>query len=213
MELISSFDQTNFMGYYPTPQNDSSHYPNGGWEYHQEMTNYEQSNQWGYAPGPQNNQDNSMRYCPTPQNDSCHYANSGWEYQQGMIEYEHLPETQNDSYCYDNYSCCDWKGQNQRDLNDPYFAHHETSSFDCAVNTFMQDFSPMPQNDPHCDKFNNYSSCGWEDQNQREFNSSYSTYQEPSSLEHTFNAFMQNCPTSPPSFSFENPSSLDCAPT
>ncbi|KAL4287303.1 hypothetical protein AHAS_Ahas19G0172700 [Arachis hypogaea] len=87
MEFNSSFDQINSMVYYPPPQNDSSHYPNGGWEYHQEMTNYEQSNQWGYA-----NQDNSMRYYPTPQNDSCHYANGGWEYQQGMIEYEHLPK-------------------------------------------------------------------------------------------------------------------------
>ncbi|KAL4300906.1 hypothetical protein AHAS_Ahas17G0247700 [Arachis hypogaea] len=51
------------------------------------------------------------------------------------------------------------------------------------------------------------------DQNQRAFNSSYSTYQEPSSLEGTFNSFMQNCPTSPPSFSFENSSSLDYVST
>ncbi|KAL4344570.1 hypothetical protein AHAS_Ahas11G0191600 [Arachis hypogaea] len=51
------------------------------------------------------------------------------------------------------------------------------------------------------------------DQNQRAFNSSYSSYQEPSSLEHTFNSFMQNCPTSPPNFSFENSSSLDYAST
>ncbi|KAL4306403.1 hypothetical protein AHAS_Ahas16G0174800 [Arachis hypogaea] len=70
------------MGYYPPPQNDSSHYPNGGWEYHQEMTDYEQSNQCGYAPGPQNDQDNFMGYCPKPQNDSSHYPNGGWEYHQ-----------------------------------------------------------------------------------------------------------------------------------
>ncbi|KAL4293718.1 hypothetical protein AHAS_Ahas18G0156100 [Arachis hypogaea] len=100
------------MGYFPPSQNDSSHYPNGGWEYHQEMTDYEQSTQWGYAPGTQHNQDNFMRYCPTPQHDSCHYANGGWEYQQGMIEYGYLQEPQNDPYCYDNYSCYGWEGQN-----------------------------------------------------------------------------------------------------
>ncbi|KAL4315892.1 hypothetical protein AHAS_Ahas15G0230500 [Arachis hypogaea] len=118
MEFTLSFDQTNFMECGPPPQNDSSHYPNGGWKYHQEMTDYEQSTQWGYALGPQNDQADYMGYCPPP-NDSCHYANA--------------------------------------------------------------------------------------------FNHPYSTYQETSSLESTFNAFMQNCPTSPPSFSFENPSSLDCS--
>ncbi|QHO19932.1 uncharacterized protein DS421_11g333410 [Arachis hypogaea] len=119
------------------------------------------------------------------------------------------PEPQHDSYYYDNYTNCGWEGQNIRNLNDPYFAHQETSSFDHAVNTFMQDCSSMPQNDPHCDEFNNYSSCGWEDQSQTAFNIPYSTYQEPSSLKHTFNLFMQNCLPSPPSFSFENSSSLD----
>ncbi|KAL4315581.1 hypothetical protein AHAS_Ahas15G0199400 [Arachis hypogaea] len=98
-----------------------------------------------------------MGYCPPPQNDSSHYLNGGWECQQGMIEYEHLLEPQNDSCCYDNYSCYGWESQNQRDLNDPYFAHQETSSFHRADNKFMQDCSPMPQNDPHCDGFNNYS--------------------------------------------------------
>ncbi|KAL4391278.1 hypothetical protein AHAS_Ahas03G0229100 [Arachis hypogaea] len=37
------------MGYYPPPQYDSIHYPNGGWEYHQELTDFEQPNQWGYT--------------------------------------------------------------------------------------------------------------------------------------------------------------------
>ncbi|KAL4321317.1 hypothetical protein AHAS_Ahas14G0098400 [Arachis hypogaea] len=121
MEFNSSFDQTNFMGYYPPSQYDSIHYLNGGWEYHQEVTDSEQSNQWGYTSEPQDEQDSFMRYCPTPQNDSCHYANA--------------------------------------------------------------------------------------------FTSSYSIYQEPTSLEHTFNSFMQNCPTSPPSSSFENSSSFDYAST
>ncbi|KAL4374268.1 hypothetical protein AHAS_Ahas05G0164800 [Arachis hypogaea] len=47
------------------------------------------------------------------------------------------------------------------------------------------------------------------DQNQTAFNSSYSTYQEMSSLEQTFNSFMESCQTSPPSFSSENSSSLN----
>ncbi|KAL4321556.1 hypothetical protein AHAS_Ahas14G0122300 [Arachis hypogaea] len=128
-----------------------------------------------------------MGYCPTPQSDSCHYANGGWEYQQGMIEYGHLPETQNEPYFDEsnNYSYCGWEGQNQRDFNSPYSIHQETSSLDCAINTFMQDCSPIPQNDPYFDESDNYSSCGWEDQNQRVFDSPYSTYQEPSLLEHT----------------------------
>ncbi|KAL4287647.1 hypothetical protein AHAS_Ahas19G0207100 [Arachis hypogaea] len=87
----------------------------------------------------------------------------------------------------------------------------ETSSLDYAFNKFMQDCSPEQQNDPYCDEVDDYSSCGWEDQNQRAFDSSYSTYQEASSLERTFNSFMQNYPTSPLSFSLENPSSLDFA--
>ncbi|KAL4287414.1 hypothetical protein AHAS_Ahas19G0183800 [Arachis hypogaea] len=101
----------------------------------------------------------------------------------------------------------------QRNFNTSYSNHPETSSLDHAVNTFMQDSSPGSQNDPCCNEFNNYSSCDWEDQNQRAFNSPYSTYQEPSSLERTFNSFVQNCPTSPPSFSFENSSSFDYAST
>ncbi|KAL4276344.1 hypothetical protein AHAS_Ahas20G0197800 [Arachis hypogaea] len=93
----------------------------------------------------------------------------------------------------------------------PHSVHQETSSFDCVVNTFMQDCSPGRQNDLYIDEYNNYSCCGWEDQNQTALNSPYSTYQEPSSLESTFNSFMQNCPTSLPSFSFENSSPLEYA--
>ncbi|KAL4315474.1 hypothetical protein AHAS_Ahas15G0188700 [Arachis hypogaea] len=73
----------------------------------------------------------------------------------------------------------------------------------------MQDCPPMPQDDPYCEEFNNSSSCAWKDQNQRALNVSYSTYQEPSSLEQTFNSFMESCQTSPPSFSSENSSSLN----
>ncbi|KAL4306605.1 hypothetical protein AHAS_Ahas16G0195000 [Arachis hypogaea] len=156
-----------------------------------------------------------MGYFPTSQNDPCHYANSGWEYQQGMIEYEHFPETQNESYFdeSDNYSCCGWECQNQKDFNAPHSTYQEPSSLDFTVNAFMQDCSSGLQNDSYKDEFNNYSSCDWEGQNQRALNVSYSTYQEPSTLKHTFNSFMQNCPTLPPSFSFENSSLLDYAST
>ncbi|KAL4374163.1 hypothetical protein AHAS_Ahas05G0154300 [Arachis hypogaea] len=50
------------MGYFSPPQNDSTHYSNGGWEYHQELKEYE--------------------HFPEPQNDSyCEgtYINDGWE--------------------------------------------------------------------------------------------------------------------------------------
>ncbi|KAL4329473.1 hypothetical protein AHAS_Ahas13G0303600 [Arachis hypogaea] len=36
-------EKENHMGYFPPPQNDSSHYSNGGWEYYQETANSEQS--------------------------------------------------------------------------------------------------------------------------------------------------------------------------
>ncbi|KAL4343496.1 hypothetical protein AHAS_Ahas11G0084200 [Arachis hypogaea] len=203
------------MGYCPPSQYDSSRYPNDGWEYHQELTDSEQPNQWGYASEPQDEQDYSMRYYPPPQDDLGHSPHGGWEYQQRMREYEqssernYFPEPQSDSYCYDTHTNYGWEGN----FNDSYSNHSEALSLDYAVNTYIEDCSPMPQSGPHCDEFNNYPSCGWEDQNQREFNSSYSTYQEPSSLEHTFNLFMQNFPTSPPSCSSENSSSLDYAPT
>ncbi|KAL4315551.1 hypothetical protein AHAS_Ahas15G0196400 [Arachis hypogaea] len=68
-------------------------------------------------------------------------------------------------------------------------------------------FSP-PQNDANHD-----SNGGWGEQNQKIFENPYFTYQEPSSLERTFNSLMQNCPTSPSSFSFENFSLLDFGST
>ncbi|KAL4293832.1 hypothetical protein AHAS_Ahas18G0167500 [Arachis hypogaea] len=95
MEFNSSFDQTNFMGYFPPSQYDSSHYPNGGWEYQQEITYSEQPNQWRYAPEPQIDQANHMRYCPEPQNDLCHYPHSSCTYQQECelsSEMNFLPE-------------------------------------------------------------------------------------------------------------------------
>ncbi|KAL4306533.1 hypothetical protein AHAS_Ahas16G0187800 [Arachis hypogaea] len=88
MEFTSSFDQTNFMRYYPPSQYDSSHYPNGGWEYYHEITDSEHYNQWRYASEPQDEQDKFMGYHPTPQNDSYQYPNGGWEYHQELIDSE-----------------------------------------------------------------------------------------------------------------------------
>ncbi|KAL4293974.1 hypothetical protein AHAS_Ahas18G0181700 [Arachis hypogaea] len=112
------------MGYFPPPQNDSSHYSNGYWEYHQEFTDSEQPNQWGYAS--ENDQGNFKRYYPPPQDNLCNY--------------------------------------------------------------------------PH-------------DQNQKVFDSSYSTYQKASSLEQTFNSFMENCKTPPLNFPCQNFPSLEYTST
>ncbi|KAL4306588.1 hypothetical protein AHAS_Ahas16G0193300 [Arachis hypogaea] len=158
-------EQDNFMGYYPTLKNDSYQYPNSGWEYHQELTDSEQPNQWGYAS--KSDQDNFMRYCPPPQDDLGHYPHGDWEYQQGMKEYEqssemnYFPKPQSDSYCYDTHTNDGWEGN----YNDSHSNHSKTLSLDYAVNTYMEDCSSMPQNNPHCDKFYNDSHCGWEDQN------------------------------------------------
>ncbi|KAL4315436.1 hypothetical protein AHAS_Ahas15G0184900 [Arachis hypogaea] len=206
MEFNLSLDQTNFMGYCPPSQYDSSHYSNDGWKYHQEITNSEHSNPWRYVPEPQIDQANHMRYCPEPQNDICHYPRGICAYQQECeqsSERNFLPEPQSESYCYDTNTNYGWEGNS----NAPYDIQQEPSSLDYAFNKFMQDCPPMPQSDPHP------SHCGWEDQNQKAIDSSYSIYQEPLSLEHTFNSFMQNCSPSPPSFSFENSSSLDFALT
>ncbi|QHO07420.1 uncharacterized protein DS421_14g463540 [Arachis hypogaea] len=235
MEFNSSYDQTNFMGYYPP-----SPISNGGWEYHQENTNFEHSNPWRFASETQDEQENHMGYFPPPQNDASHYSNGGWEYYQEMIndqvnhmryclepqnnlchyphgswayqqEYEqssemnYFPEPQSDSYCYDTDINCGWEGN----FNISSSVHQGTSSFDCAVNAYMKNCSPMPQDDSYCDEFNNSSSCAWENQNQKAFDNLHSTYQKLSSLKQTFNLFMESCQTSPPSFSSENSSSLN----
>ncbi|KAL4287595.1 hypothetical protein AHAS_Ahas19G0201900 [Arachis hypogaea] len=69
-------------------------------------------------------------------------------------------------------------------------------------------YFPPSQNDASHD-----SNGGWGEQNQKTFENPYFTYQEPSSLERTSNSLMQNCPTSPSSFSSENFSSLDFGST
>ena len=61
-------------------------------------------------------------------------------------------------------------------------------------------YFPEPQNGPCFGEFDHYSSCGWEDQNQRDFTYSHPIHQEPSPL---------NYPTSPPSFTYPNSSSLE----
>ncbi|KAL4276468.1 hypothetical protein AHAS_Ahas20G0210200 [Arachis hypogaea] len=74
MEFNSSYDQTNFMGYYPP-----SPISNGGWKYHQENTNSKHSNPWRIASETQDEKENHMEYFLPPQNDSSHYSNGGWD--------------------------------------------------------------------------------------------------------------------------------------
>ncbi|KAL4293609.1 hypothetical protein AHAS_Ahas18G0145200 [Arachis hypogaea] len=74
MEFNLSYDQINFMGYYPP-----SPISNGGWEYHQENTNSKHSNPWRFASKTQDEQENHMGYFLPPQNDASHDSNGGWE--------------------------------------------------------------------------------------------------------------------------------------
>ncbi|KAL4321506.1 hypothetical protein AHAS_Ahas14G0117300 [Arachis hypogaea] len=62
---------------------------NGGWGYHQEISDPEHSNPWRYASEPQDEQENHMGYFSPPQNDSSHYPNGGWEYHQEIANSEH----------------------------------------------------------------------------------------------------------------------------
>ncbi|KAL4394135.1 hypothetical protein AHAS_Ahas02G0121700 [Arachis hypogaea] len=79
MEFTSSFNQSNFIGYCPPSQYDSSHYSNDSWEYHQEDTDSGHSNSWSYASEPQDEKESHMGYFPPPQNDASHDSNGGWE--------------------------------------------------------------------------------------------------------------------------------------
>ncbi|KAL4276278.1 hypothetical protein AHAS_Ahas20G0191200 [Arachis hypogaea] len=133
MEFNSSYDQTNFMGYFPP-----SPISNGGWGYHKENTNSEHSNPWRFASETQDEQENHMGYQPPPQNDSYHYPHGGWEYHQELKEYEHLPEPQRDSYCDDSYTNRGWEGN----VNSSYSIHQETSSLEYTLNKVMQNCPP-----------------------------------------------------------------------
>ncbi|KAL4391179.1 hypothetical protein AHAS_Ahas03G0219200 [Arachis hypogaea] len=73
MEFNSSYDQTNFMGYYPP-----SPIPNDDWKYHQQIIDLEHSNPWRYASEPQDEQEHHMGYFPPTQNDSSHYSNGNF---------------------------------------------------------------------------------------------------------------------------------------
>ncbi|KAL4350588.1 uncharacterized protein DS421_10g301930 [Arachis hypogaea] len=138
MEFNSSYDRTNFMGYYPP-----SPISNGGWEYHQEDTNSEHSNPWRFASEPQDEQENFEEYQPPPQNDSYHYPHGGWEYQQGMKEYEqssemnYFPEPQSDSYYYGTYTKDGWEGK----CNDSHSNYLRTLSLDCAARAYLEECS------------------------------------------------------------------------
>ncbi|KAL4306529.1 hypothetical protein AHAS_Ahas16G0187400 [Arachis hypogaea] len=68
-------------------------------------------------------------------------------------------------------------------------------------------FLPEPQSDSYC--YDSYTNHGWEGN----FNDSYSTHQETSSMECAFNKFMQNCPLMPQDDSYcdEFNNSSSCA--
>ncbi|KAL4329129.1 hypothetical protein AHAS_Ahas13G0269200 [Arachis hypogaea] len=105
-----------------------------------------------------------MRYHPEPQDELCHYPYGVWTCQQECkqsVEIGHFLATQYDLDFDEsnNYSYYGWESQNQRNLDDPYFVHQETSSLEYAFNKFMQNCPLMPQDDPYCDEFNNSSSC------------------------------------------------------
>ncbi|KAL4374084.1 hypothetical protein AHAS_Ahas05G0146400 [Arachis hypogaea] len=135
MEFTSSFSQTNFMGYCPPSQYDSSQYSNDGWEYHQEDTNSEHSNPWRFALEPQDEQENYEGYQPPPQNDSYHYPHGGWEYHQETTNSEQLNHMK-------NYP-----------PSLPSFSFESSSSLDYAsIQSFLQNpykSSYQPQNSSH----------------------------------------------------------------
>ncbi|KAL4381094.1 hypothetical protein AHAS_Ahas04G0099100 [Arachis hypogaea] len=107
MEFNSSCDQTNFLGYHPPSQ-----ISNGGWGYHQQLTDSEQTNPWRLASETQDEQENHMG---------------------------HFPETQYDpdSDESNNYSYCDWESQNQRNLSNPYCEEFNSSS-NCDSEDLLQ---------------------------------------------------------------------------
>ena len=124
------------MGYHPP-----SPISNGGWEYHQQITNPEHSNSWRLASETQDEQENHMGYFPPPQNDSSHY--DGWEFHQEMTDDEviHMrydPEPQDD-LCH--YPHGVWTCQQE-----------------CEQSVEMGHL-PETQYDPNFDESNNYSYC------------------------------------------------------
>ncbi|KAL4344392.1 hypothetical protein AHAS_Ahas11G0173800 [Arachis hypogaea] len=213
--------QDNFMRYCPPPQDDLDHYPHGDCKYQQGMREYEQSSEMNYFPKPQIDSycyDTDINYgCEGNYNDSHSNHSKALSLDYAISTYleECSSMPQNNPHCneFNNHSSCGWEDQNQTAFNSSYSTHQKSSSLECAFNEFLQNCLPMPQDEPYCDEFNNSSSCAWEDQNQKALNVSYSINQEPSSLEQTFNSFMLNCPTSPPSSPLENFSSLNFAST
>ncbi|KAL4365126.1 hypothetical protein AHAS_Ahas07G0074900 [Arachis hypogaea] len=127
MEFNSSYDQTNFMGYYPP-----SPISNGGWEYHQENTHSEHSNSWRFASETQDEQENHMGYQPPPQNDSYHYPHGGWKYHQRMEE--HPPS--HPSFSFESSSSLDY-ASTQSFLQNPYHSSHQShNSFHTPQHSF-----------------------------------------------------------------------------
>ncbi|KAL4371529.1 hypothetical protein AHAS_Ahas06G0174900 [Arachis hypogaea] len=134
MEFNSSYDRTNFMGYYPP-----SPISNGGWEYHQEDTNSEHSNPWRFASEPQDEQENFEGY--QPPHKMIHIIilmvdGSMKEYEQSS-EMNYFPEPQSDSYYYGTYTKDGWEGK----CNDSHSNYLRTLSLDCAARAYLEECS------------------------------------------------------------------------
>ncbi|KAL4357245.1 hypothetical protein AHAS_Ahas09G0167400 [Arachis hypogaea] len=126
----------NFTGYCP-PSPPS----NGGWEYHQELTESEHSNSWRFTSETQDEQENHMGYFPPPQNDSSYYSNGGWEYHQGMKE--HSPSRPN--FSFESSSSLDY-ASTQSFLQNPYKSSHQShNSFHTPQHSFTTTY-PRHQN-------------------------------------------------------------------
>ncbi|KAL4306479.1 hypothetical protein AHAS_Ahas16G0182400 [Arachis hypogaea] len=127
MEFNSSYDQTNSMGYHPP-----SPISNGGWEYHQQITNPEHSNSWRLASETQDEQENHMGYQPPPQNDSYHYPHGRWKHRQRMEK--HPPSRP--SFSFESSSSLDY-ASTQSFLQNPYQSSHRShNSFHTPQHNF-----------------------------------------------------------------------------
>ncbi|KAL4356882.1 hypothetical protein AHAS_Ahas09G0131100 [Arachis hypogaea] len=115
------------MGYHPP-----SSISNGGWEYHQELTDSEHSNPWRNASEPQNEQENHMGYFSPPQNDSSHYPHGGWKYHHRMKEHPpSLPSFSIESSSSLNYA------STRSFLQNPYKSSHQShNSFHTPQHNF-----------------------------------------------------------------------------
>ena len=117
----------NFTGYCP-PSPPS----NGGWEYHQELTESEHSNSWRFASETQDEQEKQMGYKPPLQNNSYYYPHGRWEDYHRMKE--HTPSRPSSSI--KSSSSLDY-ASTQSFLQNPYKSSHQShNSFHTPQHNF-----------------------------------------------------------------------------